>query len=219
MKKFLWTVLSLFAVSLAACSTQIDSDLLNNESSCKPPCWHQLTPGQSTTSDVQLFLDRLSRFWWPDRTVHKYGAQIDSIRIIDRTQSKVIDFHMEDGKLAFIRSKASTSATLGQVVKYFGPPEYVRAALVVGPEKSIYELEAYYPKLGLSFEISPLGMAISPSQPDVGQINANMPVAAIQYYAPGDLRDVQGIRLTQEDVEKYLQPWPGFGTVRLLKSH
>ncbi len=74
----------------------------------------------------------------------------------------------------------------------------------VGQERDVYALELYYPKRGLSFEISPLGMAIFPDQPDMAQISAYMRVEAIQYYQSGDFRDIHGITLTRQDVEKYL---------------
>ncbi len=203
-------LVSLVALLLwaVAYSPGVDADLFNNEPSCRAPCWHQLTLGQSTTSDVVHFVDGLSRFQLPERNVHKYGTQIDWIRIIHRTRIRYVDIEMEGGKLTFIRSSGFTTATLGQVVEHFGPPEYVRAGLAVGPERSIYQLEVYYPKRGLSFEIST-------KQTGVGQIDASMPVVAIQYFQPGDFRDIQGISLAPEEVEKYLRPWPGFGKVEL----
>lgn len=225
MKNSLRILLFFVAMLLVACSTGIDSDLFESESSCKAPCWHQLVPGQSTTSDVVRFLDSpRMRFWWPDRNVHKYGAQIDWIRISDRTQPRIVDLYMEDGKLTFIRSWGSTSATLGQVVEHFGPPEYVLALLAVGPERSVYVLEVYYPKRGLGFEMSALGMGAATDHPDVGQISADMPVEAIQYYQPGDLRSYFTVRQPafprgELEVEKELQPWPGFGKVKVIETH
>ncbi len=173
MKKYLWAPFSILGVLLvgllvraAASSANMDSDLFNNESSCRPPCWHGLTPGQSTTTDVESFLDSFStRFWWPLRSVHKFGNEIDSIRITNGGRSQSVDFYIGDGKLTFIRSRGSASVTLGQVVEHFGSPQYVRAVVEVGPETDVYALELYYPKRGLGFEISPMGMAISLTNP------------------------------------------------------
>lgn len=233
MKNSTWLILCILAALLVAVpvlafvfSPSLDGDLFEGSSSCKPPCWNGLTPGKSSTSDVLHFLDSFSsRLRWPDRRIDKFGTQIQWIRIAGGSQPRVVDFYMDDGKLTFIQSWLPVPATLGQVVQHFGPPEYMEALLAVGPDGHLYKLEVYYPKRGLSFEISPLGMAIAPNKPYAGQIRADMPVDTIEYYQPGDLpsyfmaKHGYGPSYAQEEIDANVRLWSGFGPVQLIPTH
>lgn len=198
----------------------MDLGLFFGGQSCKVPCWHNLTPGQSTSNEVSHFLDSLSKTTWPTRDIRVLKSGCESILVIDQANDASFSLFIEHNQLMFIQSSHTYIATVGQIVSYFGPPEYVEAVLAVGPDGKGYSLEAYYPKQGLSFRILP-------SLKDVGLIKQGMEVYTVEYYQPGDLlsyfTDKYSCDMGQEDAKafaqnsiKNIQPWPGFGKVDVV---
>jgi hypothetical protein len=191
---------------------------------CKPPCWQNLTPGISTSEDVDRFLHNLSLDEWPERNLIDSGHNSESIRLIDKTDTVVIFLLLENGKLMFIDSYHRIDIRLIQIVDHFGPPEYVRAELAFTPDSKIYIFEVFYPTMGLAFDIDP------DQEKDVGYIRESMSITGIHYSSPGDLlsyflNSYSGIGFSQEDTLKsaqidmqYTQPWPGFGEVKVMTS-
>ena len=199
----------------------MDFGLFFSGQSCKAPCWHNLTPGQSTSEDVDHFLDSLSETTWPTRDIRTPISECKSILVIDQFHDASVSLFVENDRLTFIQSSHTYIANLGQIVDRFGPPEYAEATLAVGPEGRGYTLEVYYPRQGLSFQILP-------SIKDVGLIKKEMEVYTAEYYQPGDLlsylTDKYSCDMGQENAKafaqntiKYLiQTWPGFGKVNVI---
>jgi hypothetical protein len=203
----------------------IDSGLFDETTSCQPPCWQNLTPGKSTSEDVDQFLENLSATDWPERDTHsRYESSRKWIRIVSANyfNFKVVDIYMENGTLTFIRSHRSIKANLGQIVDRFGQPEAYEAILSEGPHESLYDVEVYYPMQGLAF-------VISSNPEDAGYINQNMLIKEVHYFLPGNLPsyftqsfsydyiDEAAIaEATQFQLEKFVLPWTGFGKVEII---
>jgi hypothetical protein len=199
----------------------IDSGLFDQEG-CKPPCWHGLTPGQSTSEDVDNFLANLSETRWPERKIRAYETGCKSIRLTDNFGTGIVDIYVVDGKLTFIESSHPNKARLGEIVDYFGDPEYFEAVYAIGIDTKVYILEVNYPQKGLGFEIWP------DQEKDVGQIKADMEVDTIHYFEPSDLsgyllskyfcslKKNDAILRAQSEIENIIQGWPGFGKVEVI---
>jgi hypothetical protein len=199
----------------------IDAGLFNQEG-CKPPCWHGLTPGQSTSGDVDDFLANLSENQWPERDIRVYDTGCTSIRLVDNFGTGIVDLYVVDGKLTFVDSSHPNKARLGEIVDHFGDPEYFEAVLFIGIDTEVYILEVNYPQKGLGFEIRP------DQENDVGQIRADMEVDTIQYFEPGDLSNyllnryfcsltkTDAILRGQTEIKNFIQEWPGFGKIDII---
>lgn len=217
----------------------IDSGLFNQEG-CKAPCWHDLTPGQSTSKDVDDFLFTLPKTQWPERDIHEYVTGCKSIRLVNNLETGLVDLDVVDSKLTFIRSIPSNKIQIGEIVNFFGDPEYFKAVLYIGFDYYVYTLEVYYPHKGVAFEISTdpdkdIGWSSAdifnklPDQEKINEkIDANMTVWAIHYFEPGDLLsyyqskypcpadETDAILSAQSDIENFIQEWSGFGEMDVM---
>lgn len=216
----------------------IDSGLFNKEG-CKAPCWHDLTPGQSTSQDVDDFLLALPKTQWPERNIYEYVTGCKSIRLVEEPGIGIVDLYVVDNNLTFIQSFRSDKTRLEEIVKFFGDPEYFKAVLYIGFDYYVYTLEVYYPHKGVAFEIATdpdkdiswSSADIFRELPDQKKINekidANMVVSAIHYFEPGDLSSYYLSRyfctlnktdaiLRGQTETKFTQKWHGFGEIDVL---
>ncbi len=227
MKQFLRLLPFLLLAIMTACTpfeSGLDAGLLTG-TPCGPPCWQNLTPGQSTADDVEHFLAKLSDQEWPEKSTEITSSDCKWFHLTDRPGLVVgaaLDLYIKDGHLWFITSVPANTLRLYQLVDHLGPPEYFQALLAKGPETDFYTLEIYYPKKGVAFKLSP-------DQKDTGQIKPLMPIQAIEYYAPGDLlayfstkyscemSKEDAIRSAQEQM-RLVQPWTDFGQVKVVQT-
>lgn len=228
MKRALYLVLFMMLITLTGCATNtlgIDSGLFTGKP-CKLPCWNSLTPGVSADKDVDQFIQNLSKEQWPARDTIVYDPDCKMVTIADRpgtTVNALVTMNIDHGKLTYIHSVHSDMPSLQQVVDNLGPPEYFEALHVIGPDGEFYDLSIYYPKRGIAFDVSV-------NQKDLGFIKPDMLVNDIQYFAPGDLLsyflaryscDVgqKGAELNgQREIANYIQPWSGFGAVKVIQT-
>jgi hypothetical protein len=206
MRQLSWRVpLLLILIGLGGCSTNplgLDSRLFS-DGACKAPCWQGLTPGESTSEDVDQFLDHLSTKDWPGRDIRLTNV-CKSIRVTDTddiSQAHALaDLYIQGGKLTFVESTPTVGLgpTLKRVTNHFGPPEYFEAVKYTGTDYNPTVLEVYYPSKGLAFQL-PI------REGDVDRIDPEMQVLSIQYFEPVKMQ-----------VEDFVQTWSGFGEVRVV---
>ncbi len=222
-----WFFITIFLLS--ACwkkAENMDAGLLTGRP-CTPPCWQNLTPGVSTTDDVERFLKNLDPKKWPGRREKGYKSGCRWLRISDELGiegNTIFDLYLDNGKLTFIMSSPPALPHLKEIVDRFGTPEYLQAVLAVGPDGQLYILEVYYPSQGLAFLVKPN------QNKDVGYIKSGMLVDFIEYFPPGDLQSYFTAKYScfvgqesassygQDIIKKYIQPWSGFGKVNVIKS-
>jgi hypothetical protein len=227
--------------STAISELGMDSGLFEQEG-CRPPCWNGLMPGQSTSEDVDDFLDNLVQNQWPERHIRISDSPCKSIQISDNSNTGSVDLYVVKGNLTFIRSFSlyPNKPRLGEIVNYFGDPEYFKAVLYIGFDYSDYILEVYYPQKGVAFKILPDQkkdidvvesdvFEILPDQKKIsGRIGANVFVSEIHYFEPGDLSSyflsqyscdwekTDAILRGQSEIDNFIQKWTGFGKIDVI---
>ncbi len=224
--RILMLLVTLMLVGIAGCSLLWHTDPFPI-GACAPPCWLNLTPGQSTEADLDRLVASLSEKERSDVSEHYSDACAVAIRsVVWRSQDFRNGFTVEEnGKLRESEIAPSFDLSLKQVVDRFGPPEYVDAALVegpdIGPDNTVYFIDVYYPNKGLHFELRA-------DVRDVGWIKPNAEVIRYFFSPPGDLETLFwpstcgntdeatfAKRLTA--IMEVLKPWPGFGEVEVRK--
>ena len=218
-------VFMLFLLLTACSNTDLDSGLFSGKP-CKAPCWQNLTPSQSTADDVDQFINRLSTASWPGRKSIVETPNCKLMQITDKigaAANAIATFNIENGILSFIQSTPANSTDLEEIIDHLGPPEYFEAVIAIGPDGKNYIVEVYYPSQGLAF-------IVDPSIADVGYIKPYMNVLTIQYFAPGSLLSYFTVRKScfmsqadaamraQSEISIYVQPWSGFGAVKVVTS-
>lgn len=225
--------LSLLLASCTAGGSNLDAGLFTGRP-CAAPCWNNLKPGQSASTLVDEFVNKLNPREWPVRRDIIYTSGCKSILVYSRaenqivpfwdTQTYLLRFDVNNGKLVFIQSEHPGMPKLEQIVEQLGPPEYVEALNVIGPDGNAYALEVYYPKLGLAAKIES-------DEKDTGWIKPDMQVQYLDYFPQGDLLSYLTLRdacnlgrdgaaqNAQMEMAKYVQRWPGFGKVQAIQTH
>jgi hypothetical protein len=160
MKRLLCYLVCLVSILLTACTSsweQIDAGLFIGKP-CKAPCWNNLIPGQSSGNDVDQFIKSLSTIEWQGRNSIVYKSGCKLVQISDKpgtTVNALVEFYIDNDKLTYIQTYHDYMPNLIEIVNHFGPPEYVEALHVIGPDGEFYGLDIFYPKQGLAFTVSP----------------------------------------------------------------
>jgi hypothetical protein len=221
----LFLISTTFLTSCTSSGPNLDKGILEDDP-CKAPCWNGLTIGQSTTQDVENFIQKLNSEEWKYKhthTVNKTGCNVTLITDKSPENSNsAIRFYIENEHLTYILSTHGDMPRLKEVVAHFGTPEYLEALYVIGPDGKMYMLEVFYPSLGLSFQVDV-------SEKDKGSIREDMKISNIQLYEPGDLINYylakNGCDLGRSGAEKlgktsiknYIKAWSGFGEIQVIE--
>jgi hypothetical protein len=202
----------------------MDSGLFTGEP-CKLPCWNGLTPGLSQANEVEHFIQGLSLNNWPLRKtqVYKTCKMIQISDSIDSPANAVVNLTVDSGKLTYIASGQKDMPNLRQIVDQLGPPEYYEALHAIGPDGEAYFLTIYYPEKGVVFNVTV-------DLEDLGFIKPDMVVNDIEYFEKGDLLSYYlakyscGVgregaeKYAQKRINKFIQPWSGFGEVNVIQT-
>ncbi len=195
-----------------------------------PSCWQGLVPGQSSEQDVMDFIEQ-------KLTDKEKGQAMNSVSVrrscrvfrwltrqgsLFDFEDRVREIHVEHGVTSYIMVEMPLfGPTMKDVVGVYGPPEYVLSLLAVGPDGQHYILEVYYPSSGLAFKLHP-------SQADIGRITPRTRISAIEYYVPGNTKNLfvarsacfhsrsKDISPSIEFEASVVRPWTGFGEIEVI---
>lgn len=214
MRKLIYCTLLLLSLSACKASSSADTSLFS-DTHCSPPCWQNLTPGISTLTDVQQFLNGLQTN--EQKTIKVIGSKDEDVfGWVSAQSGGTRQVCVKAERLTMIEIiRPDVDLQLGMVVDYFGPPEYLYAAAEAHGE--IYVIHLYYPSQGIAF--------ISlPKVKNMGDIKPDMLVDEIHYFVPGDLASYSSSRCWGADyitrsVIPNIQPWSGFGRVQVSEPY
>lgn len=158
--KFSKAMLMGFLLLLTACQGRpsptptLKDDSLITKIPCAPPCWHGLTPGESTFEDVSDFI-QLNPLINGNASKPKYvstGGSYQAWRWAgespDSPQVNFFDYTPE-GVLERIVLKPNTDITAKDIIKVYGPPTLITISEVLIAESPIktssgIEIDAVY---------------------------------------------------------------------------
>lgn len=203
----------------------LDNGLFSDKP-CGAPCWQNLTPGQSTSLDVDRIAAELNNKEMPGRTEWTSISGCKTIRLTDSVGNQgraIADLNINQGKLSFVSSSPPMGPTLRQVTNHFGPPEYFESVEIMGPDGKTEVLEIYYPSRGIAFEVSV-------RDGKVDYVKPSMRVDTIQYFPPSEIVGYfvsryscnfpkpDAVQAAQNEVQQFVQPWSGFGKVQVMPT-
>ena len=213
-------------VSVSSCSCrpepELDTSLLTDDP-CAAPCWHNITPGISNEDDVrsQLTSSPFVRSGTAERIrTDKWGNPLDQFSWQGRGK-ELNRIYLQDGKALSIEIHLDYTLTLEEVVKKYGPPEYVYGH-VYGVEKRGYQVYFDYPAQGWEF-ISytyPIRVRDYTMDGKVGILSEDLKVTDVVYFAPTSLKGKcsEVYLVPQDAVENCMAgfyKWEGFGQIKL----
>lgn len=200
----------LLVVILSACNLLVPADAsVISGIPCAPPCWQNLTPGESTLDDVYRFLNGLRK---SEQKTIKMSSTDDGIAIFSWDSARNggerrVYVNVNEKRLMLIEiHHPEFDLRLGAVVDHFGPPDSMYAEVNNYADGSLYIIQIYYSDQGLVFESVP-------SVEDMGRIRSDMSVNTIYYFAPGDLANFFGpwnADFATKHIVPNVRPWFGF---------
>jgi hypothetical protein len=184
------------------------------ESSCTPPCWQGINPGQTTRSEALEILhgSRYVRRW----SVRVKGgdslgsAVFDTARIEKYEASAV---RWRNGVVYRVDLAVAFPLTAEQLIERFGPPEALGAVEVGLPEYPRWSFLLYYPREGIK-------VRLEGAERD-NSIRASTPVDELWLFEPCDLTQVDstvfpGGEAFGSSALTRQRPWKGYGDLTAL---
>lgn len=183
---------------------------------CEPPCWHSITPGQTTGTDAMITLGSLSfvRRETIGETLRPDGRG-SYISWVYTGTSDYGAIRVKDGIVSAIEALPAFDLRLSDVVSKLGDPELVVPEPVLPYDSPwYYRPRFYYPSRGILFYSVPLSYSMVSDT--TYEIKADFLIERAIYFTPqvfetliqdiDALDDVQlKFRLT------YHYPWRGYG--------
>lgn len=221
--------LALLAALLVGCSKPaLDKSLLTDDV-CMPPCWSNLTPGESTEEDVlrELGNSPYVRKGSVKSDLSTAGDGKPTLRIVwaDREYRRFWNRAiLRDNQLVRLEIFVDYRLTFEEVVGQFGPPERVHAHVTV-KDGILYMVWLDYPSQGLRFvrwAFDPKKGEVFPAE-DRGILSPGFLVTEVDYYVPNSLEGAlqDPFLLPANVVEQRLQgdqAWEGFGEIRVASQ-
>jgi hypothetical protein len=205
-------------------SLPITSDVITVKDNplCKSPCWDTLSPGVSTEEDVKTYIASRNTTLWPEVSESGIPPLCKAYKLKGGGVSTV-NLLIRNGMLIGINKGNVRPYTISQLVELYGPPEYVKSVLGIGPDGQFYVLEVYYPSLGLAYKLYP-------NQDEVGLLKPDIGILAAYFYAPGEIDNYflsselycvekeSAMQTISFYKENWLRPWTGFGKIEVVPS-
>lgn len=170
---------------------------------CAAPCWQGIMPGVSTEVEVRQILETN-----PYVQGEIWEGHYEGWRVINwhPSRGRGITNHMlfRHGVAYLIRLGIVYDLTVEEILEKYGPPEAILVDVGGLPERAYTAIYLYYPSKGLEFTASaPLGeLEIQPTTKVVWAV----------YCAPTSF---DNSILFPEELAKDLQPWEGYGEVKI----
>jgi hypothetical protein len=191
------------------------------DTSCEPPCWHDIIPGKSTKEDVISILPKIPEVdpnSISDVNISSYGT---SGHIKWGFDSKAGDYggitYFNDGVVSTIQIGPKKGAlTLDDAIQKLGEPEYTFAYMERGEiDRMIIFL--LYPTKGYVLLYNS-----GRFRPESASVEPTHPIEHAVYYNPKMLEELvtSGLIINQDlaTLKQNMRPWKGYGDIFYFKK-
>lgn len=184
------------------------------DTSCDPPCWRRIQPGQTTAWEAVSFLEGMrdvsSIMQWDER----YGGKIAWMFRFPAKDSAGYLYCL-DSRVAAISIMTLGSLTLAEAFERFGEPDYMWMRYNEVELRPWLEIIFAYPTSGVFARVD-IELPVAEENASV-DITGNSPVGRIIYFDPAQYEYLLSSRiLFREDRQTIMersQPWPGLGVI------
>lgn len=195
---------------LVGCVTDQIDLYFSKDTECSAPCWHDISPGETTEAEAESILRSLSFVSQLDfKTSSNQGVTVARWQF---TPSMTYGYATFKNAVLQHLTVRPSGLHLGEVIDRLGIPDHIVAGYEP-VEEVVYDIELYYPTKGIAVTVSdsPMG-ALSDAQ----RMTRDLKVTDIQYFAPTDLKtfltEIDGrSESNAQNILDRLQAWPGYG--------
>lgn len=217
----------IFFVFMTACAPKFDQLF---RSSCPAPCWHGVTPGITTKSELIQLIPNLPYYReeksnWRDEN-NNYSLNVPkspsgnfSMDIDDRWTS--VSIYYEDDVVTDIgfysgidifQGHINLGLELNDIINLFGEPNFIFVSNGCGGDTICRNLNLIYSEKSILVAVE------SSDFPENYRVISTLPVVGMVYFRPlTDFKDsltlLPNISSAQCDLIPYLHDWQGFKTI------
>lgn len=196
--------LCLMSVALWGCTRRSGMDwsyLTRTE--CRPPCWEEITPGQTTSNEAVSLLASKEREGRGELISHEE----DGYLIWVDTRKVSVTLHIRAGLVSMVSFPVS-STSLGELLELYDEP--AGFLVLLGTDTRSGSIEILYPERGLVF------YAEGRRHDNQLTVSASSQVVRAVLVAPGGMEEVARAVDGQEELEQQrprIRDWSGYGQV------
>lgn len=203
---------------LSACTTSAPAKVFT-ESTCEPPCWNEIVPGQSDSTAVRtalqnlMFIDQTSS---RNQEFAESAEEYSFYRVV--AQGGELLIYLRDDRVVWVDIRAvMTGETIADLIDRLGAPEGVFAEYD-GVENVKYIVYLFYPSKGATYAVydRPQGSTLQ----DEDRIEADMILTDATFAVPDTLQamlaDMQVKEGRIQCIQDHLQPWSGYGPIKVV---
>lgn len=221
-------LLLIIASLLVSCRRQPSTIWYDN--ACSPPCWRQITPGQTTEQEVLEILPT-----WKDiyhSTIKHYpeipalgGGKGEWARTVWEftTENTYGELYYREGKVLVISLSLDAFLTYSKALEKLGTPDKILARVLWGDYPYLI-VDILYLERGV-IVTGEKGNFLSPfklSEEDRIALNPNDRVSIVEYFDPSlfEIIMTEGPSgyWESERLKEALQPWTGFGEINYVRD-
>jgi len=219
MKRFLVTVVCLLlfigiAFGAMLLLGNIGKSTVITDTTCDPPCWHGIQPGQTTPWEAVSILEEMGV-----GGMQQWGESDEKSEIAWMFHYPVGDsagyIYSLDGRVAAISIHTSGSLTLAEALEKLGEPDSMWMHYEKIEWRHWLEIILVYPTRGFFVEID-IELP-STEESALVEIKGNSPVDKVIYFDPAwyeyFLSSRTFFREDEQTILERLQPWPGLGEI------
>ena len=195
------------------------------DDTCSAPCWHGITPGQTTSDDAMVILQnldivktdsiKLSEQSWQgmDQIYWEFQHSGEGTISLINNVVYLIGFSSKPKNSMFDREEG-LNLQFSQAIDKFGEPALIFSVFM--EELTIYEeIWALYPEKGVNFYFS----CVENSSEFQKELTPETPVNYVEYFSPPDYQKIKDMFIVKdtfsEEDEKYsTHPWRGYGSIK-----
>lgn len=185
------------------------------DTSCNPPCWHTIQPGQTTMWNAVSILENMQNVYsimpWEDR----YGDKISwNFRYPVKESSGYI--YCTDNKVVAISLLTYGSLTVAEALERFGEPDFSWTRYKETIDRRWLEIILVYPTKGIFVRVE-IKLPNSTQSVSAIHMDGNNPVGRVIYIDPIQYEYLLSSRILfredEQTILERLQPWQGLGEV------
>ncbi|MFC1996928.1 hypothetical protein ACFLXI_04895 [Chloroflexota bacterium] len=221
MKRFLFVsiliVLIIFVVGTALTLYRQYNSLstIMESTSCSPPCWQNIYPGETTTWEAVSILERTQNVGTITQWDERYGSKIGwDFRYPVRESSGYIYFADDTVMAISLLTYGSLSVT--DALDLFGEPDYFWMRYKETFERHWLEVILAYPTQGIFVRFD-IKLSDETDQSFSVRMEANNPVGRVIYFDPMLYENLLDSRILftedQQTIRTRQQPWHGLEVI------
>ncbi|HEY62805.1 MAG TPA: hypothetical protein G4N95_09175 [Anaerolineae bacterium] len=185
------------------------------DTSCKPPCWQKIQPGETTVWEAVSILDKTQYVSGITQWDERYGSRIFwAFQYPVRESSGSI--YCTDDTVIAISLLTNGSFSLAESLEYFGEPDYLWTGYKETSERHWLEVTLGYPTQGVFIRVD-IELSDETDRSLLAHMEANNPVGRVIYFDSTQYDYLLDSRiLFTEDKQTILsrqQPWSGLGVI------